>query len=66
MGKSKRKRKAPPAGSVAEIVSFMRRQNRDAIVADMREGRVQKAHTFTDRKREACRSACRGKFSMVD
>lgn len=66
MSKSKRKRKAPPAGSVAEVVTFMRRQNREAIVADMREGRVQKAHTFRDRKREANRQACRGKFSLAD
>jgi len=63
---SKRKRKPQKAGTVAETVTFMRRQNREAIVADMREGRVQKAHTFTDRKREARRTACRGKFSPAD
>lgn len=63
---SKRKRKAPPAGSVAEMVTFMRRMNREAIVADMREGRVQKAQMFTDRKSQANRQACRGKFFPAD
>lgn len=61
----KRNRKPPAAGSVAEVTGFMRRQNRDAIVADMREGRVQKAHTFADRKKVADRRACRGRV-MAD
>ena len=63
---SKRKRKAPKPTIVQEHVAAMRRTNREAIVADMREGRVQKAHTFTDRKRQARREACRGKFSLAD
>lgn len=61
MSKNRRNRKAPKAGTVAETVAFMRRQNRESIVADMREGRVQKAHTFADRKKVANRNACRGR-----
>ena len=60
----KRNKKAPAAGSVAEMVTFMRRLNHDAIVADMREGRVVKAHTFADRKKVANKKACRGRITV--
>jgi hypothetical protein len=47
--------------TVAEAKAAMRRSAREAIVADAREGRVLRAATFTDRKREASRKACRGR-----
>jgi hypothetical protein len=41
----------------------MRAANRAAYVADMRDGRKTRPATFTDRRREASRRACRkGEF----
>ena len=37
----------------------MRRESYERKVADMREGRRQRAVTFTNRKKEASRNACR-------
>lgn len=41
----------------------MRRANREVYVQAMREGRRQRAATFTDRKKEQNRKACRGKVA---
>jgi len=38
----------------------IRRAQREAYVAALREGRRERAATFTDRRREASRKACRG------
>lgn len=36
----------------------------EASLTEMREGRRQRAMTFTDRRKEAARRACRGKISI--
>lgn len=41
----------------------MRRAAHAAKVEAMREGRIQRAATYADRKREARRKACRGRHS---
>ena len=45
------------------IVSVAREARREAIVADLRDGRRQRAATFTDRRKEASRKACRGRYA---
>jgi hypothetical protein len=41
--------------------AITRRAAWEASVAEMREGRRQRAVTFTDRRKEAARRACRGR-----
>jgi len=55
---SKRKAKNP------EAVSAIRRAGRREYVDNMRDGRVQRAHTFKDKKKHADKKACRGKVSF--
>ncbi len=57
---AKRKTKNTEAQDAA---ASMRRVAYGAKVEAMREGRMERAHTFADRRREANRKACRGKFS---
>jgi len=44
------------------IVDVARQARREAVVADLRDGRVQRAARFTDRRKEASRRACRGRW----
>jgi len=60
------KRKNEKATYVQEVRAAVRRGNYTAKVEAMREGRRERAATFTDRRREANREACRGKFSPTD
>lgn len=53
---SKPKRQARPESKAA------RQWLRDDYVAGLREGRRQRASTFTNRKQEASRRACRGRI----
>ena len=46
-----------------DAVKALRRQAREGYVAALREGRKVRAQTFTNRKREAARRACRGRVS---
>lgn len=41
----------------------MAKARREAIVADAREGRVLRASTYVDRKKEASRKACKRRAS---
>lgn len=50
--------------TVTEAVKAMRRANRARIVADLREGRVQRAATYADRKKVASKKACRGRVTI--
>lgn len=43
------------------IADVARQARREAIVADLRDGRRQRAARFTDRRKEASRKACRGR-----
>lgn len=52
---SKRKTKT------SEHSAAMRRVAWEGKVSAMRDGRVVRAHTYSDRRREASRKACRGK-----
>jgi hypothetical protein len=45
-----------------DTASITRRLAWEASVAEIRDGRRQRAATFTDRKKEASRKACRGRF----
>lgn len=45
------------------IANEMAYMNHLRKVNDMREGRVQRAATFTNRKKEANRKACRGRVN---
>ena len=47
---------------VIDTRAAMRKSTWEASVAEMREGRRQRAVTFTDRKKQASRMACRGRF----
>lgn len=40
----------------------MKHTARAAYVAALRDGKRQRAATFTDRRKEASRKACRGRF----
>lgn len=42
--------------------AIARRAAWEASVAELRDGRRQRAVTFTDRRKEANRNACRGKI----
>lgn len=57
----KRKGKAKKETVVQETVAVMRRGNYRDKVEAMRDGRRERAATFTDRRREASRNACRGR-----
>lgn len=48
------KKKAPATSDMAYM-------NHVRLVSEMREGRVQRAATFVNRKKEASRKACRGR-----
>jgi len=58
MAKNKRNDKA------AEASRAMRAANRAAYVEALRDGRVIRPATFTDRRREANRRACRGRAGL--
>lgn len=49
---------------VINDAAIRRRIAWEASVAEMREGRRQRAATFTDRRKEADRKACRGRVSI--
>lgn len=44
----------------------LRRAARNAELQHLRDGRRTRAATFTDRKKEASRQACRGKINRHD
>jgi hypothetical protein len=56
---ARRTRSTRPTPKVSEAVRVMRRQNWEAKRAAMAEGRRERAATYTDRKREANKRACR-------
>lgn len=43
----------------SETTKIMRRLNWERSVAEMRDGRRDRATTFTDRRKQASRNACR-------
>lgn len=47
-----------------EIHKAMRRAERERRVQALREGRVQRAATFADKKKKADKNACRGKVDF--
>lgn len=53
------KRKIKVEWTEADTRKAMARMNWERGVAEMREGRRQRATTFTDRRKEADRKACR-------
>jgi len=55
--------KRAPLNSVAFQVKAARKAERAERVAALRDGRKLRAATFTDRKREYARSACRGRVT---
>lgn len=57
--RKKNKRAARTAGEINH--DALRRAAGQAKVADLRDGRVRRAQTFVDRRREANRRACRGR-----
>lgn len=46
--------------------AMMRRIAWEANVAAMREGRILRASTFTDRRKQADKQACRGRIKNFD
>lgn len=48
---------------ISEAVDRIRQTARAELVSALRDGRVQRAHRFTDKRKEAARRACRGRFS---
>lgn len=47
-----------------DTTGITRRLAWEASVAEIREGRRQRAVTFTDRRKEASRKACRGRVAI--
>lgn len=42
----------------------IRQAERERRLAAMQDGRRERAHTFTDRRKEAARKACRGRVTL--
>lgn len=49
--------------ALPEIVQVAAQRRHDEIVDALRDGRKQRAARFADRRKEANRKACRGRFS---
>ena len=47
-----------------DLIKAMRAAERERRVQALREGRVQRAVTFTDRRKQASRNACRGRVIL--
>jgi hypothetical protein len=58
MSKKNRPTKRLP-GDLEMLTAVMARQRRAEYVDALRDGRRVRAHTFTDRRKEASRRACR-------
>ena len=59
MAKRNKKEKLTLQLEPYDIGKAMRKLAYDQKVASMQEGRMQRAHTFSNRKKEASRKACR-------